>query len=53
MPLPGCLEELLSAHVLRNAKRDKLALVKAAFEVDDAVEAGPQRHDAPPPSSFT
>ena len=38
-PLPGCLESLLKSSILTNAKRDKLALVKAAFETDGDVQA--------------
>jgi hypothetical protein len=37
--LPGCLETLLKNHVLLNAKRDKLALVKSSLETDADVLA--------------
>jgi hypothetical protein len=33
-PLPGCLESVLNGYILKNAKRDKLALIKASLETD-------------------
>ena len=38
-PLPGCLETMVRQSLLVNAKRDKLALVKAALETDSEVAA--------------
>jgi len=36
-PLPGCLEKCLDSYVLKNAKRDKLALIKSSLETDKDV----------------
>ena len=38
-PLPGCLEKLLTANILANAKRDALALVRSSIETDSDVLA--------------
>ncbi len=38
-PLPGCLEKLVKTSLLGNAKRDKLAMVKASLAADKEVRA--------------
>lgn len=38
-PLPECFEKLLHDHILKNAKRDAIALIKSSLETDADVQA--------------
>ena len=45
-PLPGCLDTMIKQSLLTNAKRDKLALVKASLATDKEVVAAMPAHRA-------